>query len=297
MRIDCHFHPNLRLSSAKAVKTKALKIFEKFSEHKIDAVIVTEHVFKKPYQAFQKLKKHQPSSSKTLLIPGVEAVSKEGIDVIIFSACEYIYTQKDLMKTWGLPIKDMIKKVATDPNLNMIIPHPFLKSQQGIVKNLGLAELKKLVSDIDLIEKHNACFNSLIKFIEQHPLKKIFKNQLDSLKQVQNADLRNLKSVVFSGGSDAHHPWNIGSHLKLFTKTAKSNQEAINKLKSNIEREMVYIKSQMPVIPDLIANGVTALSELAMLYLLKPTIDFKPIYNEQLQNIHQARRSFGQAES
>ena len=81
------------------------------------------------------------------------------------------------------------------------------------------------------------------------------------------------------------------------TEKAKSNQEAITKLLSDVEREMVFIKSQMPKIPDLLINGMTALTELASLYILKPQLDYKPLYNEQLQNLHQSRRSLGQAES
>ena len=296
MRIDCHFHPNFSFLNCKGIKQKSKKIFDKFNQHKIDAVIVTEHVFKKPYQAFQKLKKNQPSSSKTLLIPGVEAVTKEGIDVIIFSACEYVYTQKDIMKTWGLPIKNLLEKVANDPRLNAIIPHPFLGSNQGIVKNIGLEEFKKLLPKIDLVEKHNACFNSLIDYLNSINFKDICTPLIDSLKKTQSAH-GILDSHIFSGGSDAHHTWNIGSHLKLMTDKAKSNQEAITKLLSDVEREMVFIKSQMPKIPDLFINGMTALTELASLYILKPQLDYKPLYNEQLQNLHQSRRSLGQAES
>ncbi len=296
MRIDCHFHPNFSFLNYKGIQKKSKKIFEKFNQHKIDAVIVTEHVFKKPYQAFQKLKQNQPSNSKTLLIPGVEAVTREGIDVIVFSACEYVYTQKDIMKTWGLPITNLLEKVANDPRLNAIVPHPFLASSQGIIKNLGLDEFKKLLPKIDLVEKHNACFNSLIDSLQQINIKKIFNPLIDSLKKTQTAH-NLLDTHLFTGGSDAHHTWNIGSHLRLMTAKAKSNQEAIAKLLSEVEREMIFIKSQMPKIPDLLINGMTALTELASLYILKPQLDYKPLYNEQLQNLHQGRRSLGQAES
>jgi len=145
MRIDCHFHPNFSFFSKFLIKSKAKKIFKQFTKHKLDAVIVTEHVFKKPYQSFKRLKQLQPKDSKTMLIPGVEAVTKEGIDVIVFSATEYIYEKKEIMTTWCLSIKDLLKQVSQDKNLHAIIPHPFLPNQQGLFKAIGYKEAKKFL--------------------------------------------------------------------------------------------------------------------------------------------------------
>lgn len=297
MRIDCHFHPNFSFFSKFLIKSKAKKIFKQFTKHKLDAVIVTEHVFKKPYQSFKRLKQLQPKDSKTMLIPGVEAVTKEGIDVIVFSATEYIYEKKEIMTTWCLSIKDLLQQVAKDKNLHAIIPHPFLPNQQGLFKAIGYKEAKNILKEIKLFEKHNDCFTPLIDFLHSTKIEKLMPSLKAKLKKVHTSP--NLKGVnaLFTGGSDAHHPWNIGSHLQLNCTKPHSVSNAIYKLLSVKDRQMHFVKTKVPHTVDLVINGITALSELCILKFKKSHIDLKTSYHEQCKNLHQGRREFSQIKS
>ena len=297
MRIDCHFHPNFNFFSKFLVKSKAKKIFKQFTKHKIDAVIVTEHVFKRPYQSFLKLKQNQPRDSKTMLIPGVEAVTKEGIDVIVFSATEYIYEKKEIMTTWCLSLKDLLRQVAKDKNLHAIIPHPFLPNQQGLFKTIGYKEARKILKEIKLFEKHNDCFTSLIDFLHSTKLEKLLPNFQKHLKKVSNAPEIEGSNYLITGGSDAHHAWAIGSHLKINCKKPESISQAIEKLTTIKDRQMKFVKTQMPIVLDLIINGATALSEICLQKFKKSHIDLKTSYHEKCQNLHQGRRELSQVKS
>ncbi len=297
MRIDCHFHPNFSLFSKYLTKSKANKIFKQFAKHKLDAVIVTEHVFKKPYQSFKRLKQLQPKDSKTMLIPGVEAVTKEGIDVIVFSATDYIYEKKEIMTTWCLSLKDLLSQVAKDKKLHAIIPHPFLPNQQGLFKAIGYKEAKKILKEINLFEKHNDCFTPLIDFLHSTKLEQLLPNLQKKLKKVHTAQISLPPNVLQTGGSDAHHSWNIGSHLKLQCAKPESINQAIEKLHTIKDRQMHFVKNKMPAIIDLIINGTTAISELCILKFKKSHIDLKTSYHEKCKNLHESRREFSQIKS
>ncbi|MBI96784.1 hypothetical protein CL656_06535, partial [bacterium] len=90
-RIDCHFHPNFSFLSKYKIKKKAKKIWSKFKDCKLDIVICSEHNFKKPKEAYFELMKYKPKDHNTLLLPGVEATTKEGIDIILFSDSPSFY--------------------------------------------------------------------------------------------------------------------------------------------------------------------------------------------------------------
>ena len=293
MKIDCHFHPNFNFLKTSFIKKRSLKIFKQFAKHKIDAVIVTEHVFKKPYQSFKKLKSFQPTNSKTLLIPGVEAVTKEGIDVIVFSASEYVYTKKEIMTTWCLSLKDLLKQVSEDKKLHAIIPHPFLPNSQGLFSSIGYKDAKKILNNISLFEQYNDCFTTLIELLSKTKLNIVFPNLFNNLKKVQNSPTPVSTNYQITGGSDAHHPFNIGSHLKLHCPKPTDINQAIKNLLSPIDREFVFIKSQAPILKDLILNAITASSELCLLKFKKSHIDLKTTYHEQCQSLHQGRRELG----
>ncbi|MBT6142985.1 hypothetical protein HOH51_00565 [bacterium] len=293
MRIDCHFHPNFRFWLKNHAKQKSAQIFKKFTENKIDAVIVTEHAFKRPFQSFKKLKSFQPQSSKTLLIPGVEAVTKEGIDVIVFSASEYVYTQKEIMKTWCLSLKQLLKKIKQDPKLHAILPHPFLPTQQGAYKNLGKAEFQKILKEFKLFEAHNDCFSALQNALSKTKLEKIMPELTQTIKKVLNSKTKLPKSIKITGGSDAHHIGNIGSYLKLNALKPNDNLQAIKSLYTSTKRKMVFQKSNYNLAKDLSLNGMTAVCEFVQLYILRQKLDFKQSYHEHANSLHQGRRKFG----
>jgi len=241
LRIDCHFHPNFNFFSQKSIEIKAKEIWSKFKEKKIDFVICSEHYFKNPRGTFELLMKYKPKDHPTTLLPGIEATTKEGIDIILFSDSPNIFKNKDFLKKNNLNIDQFISKIKKYKNIKSIVAHPNVIFKQGLLSNLGEKKFNKYKKYFDFIEKHNACLNEVLEVFKHFKSFKFYQQ----LKNVKSLPKKYLKDKHYVAGSDAHMVEEIGSLLVLKTKEKPQNfKDLIRILKSKVKRKVIFHQSK-----------------------------------------------------
>lgn len=221
LRVDYHFHPNLPLIipflSKYLCKRKSEKIWQAFERHNLDAVIISEHSYKRPKTSFQILKKYKPKDAKTLIIPGVEAITKEGIDIIAFAKNEIdIYSQKDLITPWKLTLDEAIKLIKNNEKLFGIVVHPHTPGTTSIYRIGGTEVTHNAIEKLGFLEKHNCSFTISIRLLKKLGLHKIFKKKYHQMLNTEVAPLDLIKkNTITTVGSDAHHIKEIGNFAEI----------------------------------------------------------------------------------
>lgn len=221
LRVDYHFHPNLPLIvpffNKYFCRRKAEKIWQAFEKHQLDAVIISEHSYKRPKTSFQLLQQYQPKNAKTLLIPGVEAITKEGVDLIIFAKDETdVYSKKDLITPWKLKLNEAIELIENDKKLFGIVVHPHTPGTTSIYRIGGPEITHSAIEKLGFLEKHNCSFTFSIKVLKGLGLHKIFKKKYHQMinTEVVPPDLIK-KNTITTIGSDAHHASEIGNYAEI----------------------------------------------------------------------------------
>ena len=225
--VDYHFHPNLPKGKKRA-RVKCHKIWASYEKQNINTVIVTEHNFKNPERAFRIMKETKPEHCH--VFPGMEHVTEEGIDVLIFHRDETIYQCKSLAP-FALSLEDTIK-IAEENNYACCLAHPHSLAQSSIIKRLGHEKYFEYLNLICAVEISNASFDNLVKIFEKPILRKIFKNKLINIyntKKLPESDYPE-KIKFLAVGSDAHHPKQIGTHCSIEV----NGEDLFDRITSNI---------------------------------------------------------------
>jgi len=217
-RINAHFHPNFgRLG----VRRKAEKIWQKFAQYELDVVIVTEHAFKNPRRACELLALYRPPEARTRLIWGVEALTKEGIDVIVFAAGAELFSHAAIVHPYELSLLELLELVAGDEQLCAIIPHPYAPSKSAVSHHFSAAEMQLLSSRCGAVEKHNATFVAMQTLFERFSVlgkkgRKIRPQLREHFANTTEAPVACYAAgtTLFAGG-DEHHAGDIGSYLEI----------------------------------------------------------------------------------
>jgi len=213
--VDYHFHPNLPKGKKRAIK-KCQKIWASYVKQNINTVIVTEHNFKNPERAFRLMKETKPEHCN--VFPGMEHVTEEGIDVLIFHRDDSIYRCNELAP-FGLTLDETIK-ITEQNNYACCLAHPYSLAKSSAIKRLGHEKYFEYLNKICAVEISNSSFNNLINIVEKPFMKRIFKKKLSDIhntKKLPESDYPE-KIKFLAVGSDAHHPKEIGTFC-----TIKSN--------------------------------------------------------------------------
>jgi len=115
LKVDYHFHPNLPSSSQRRQRRKARKIWQAFENENIDAAISTEHAYKEPEQSYHVMKQYK--QGETTLFPGVECLTTEGLEIIVFSRDESVYDYDDITEPYCTSLDRLIDLVNDDSRL------------------------------------------------------------------------------------------------------------------------------------------------------------------------------------
>jgi len=266
IKVDTHFHPNFLRTRDK--ERKAKKIREKFEQVGLDAVIVAEHAYKKAQHAFEFLLQHKPLNSKTHLIPGVEVLTEEWADMIVFSQNPDIYQKHSkLTIPRSFSISWLVEYIGMHDDIFWIITHPFTLSKSAIANHISVDRLKEITKKIKLVERHNACLRDLRIMFEQSGFHKVFKkiHEKSILTESCPCYYDECGEVVCLTWSDAHHIDDIWTYSLINTNgSCKSNyndlfQAVVN---HNHPREAVFqLKNRFQMLRSLARNGFTSLSE------------------------------------
>lgn len=213
IKVDYHFHPNFTYFSSFLTKKRALKLWDKFTIESLDFVVCTEHVFRRPLKAYQNMVKYRPLDHNTILLPGVEYITSEGIDLIVFSKYpSKVFGIQELLTPFLLTVEEVFNLVKNDSELRMIVPHPSTPSSTGILRVMDLKKLNKLHFEGVLLESSNYSFlylNFILKKLRLNFLLKklnfLIENTLDF------EDNGHLKKYIKVFASDAHVFSDIGN--------------------------------------------------------------------------------------
>lgn len=240
MTFDLHYHANIS-RMPRHRRTKRLQSHYKFLKKTgVDFVASTEHSFKKPLEAYLFLSELS-IKLPTVIIPGVECISREGIDII------FLYkNESDLrsgLKCFGpfsWSIKD-INLLADYTGAIVIVPHPFFMGRTGAGNVLSSLEYRRLLDKVNYVEIHNGGALLLMDYLSRRgpgpPFKEIHQRIIKSLhlpRRLRGAGLG------WSIGSDAHYPGE--QHVVGLTRERIGQGESVfDLLARNLRFEMAWV--------------------------------------------------------
>jgi len=183
-------------------------------------VLSTEHVYKNPKRAFEFMKKFQPEG--VLVVPGMEYVTKEGVDIIVFSKSESIYSYKELFPL-EMTLNEFLDFVDNHNDLYTFLTHPYLKSKTGIVHNLGYKKFQDFLKRVNALEviSGNALKQKIFKYYLEtfyYTEKKGFQQKINTPEGeyfIERGDYNPETINFIAVGSDAHQFGEVGNHLIL----------------------------------------------------------------------------------
>lgn len=232
--IDYHYHPNLSFIGLSGydvlAKSKAHVTWDEFRRSGVDVVFATEHVYKQPERSYYTLQQARPLDANTVLFPGVEAVSAEGIDVMIFAESpDALYSQKTIFSKRPPALLDLIDLIVSTPGLYGSIAHPFCIGNSGIIRKIGEEKAIEAIKRLGGVEIHNVCYRGSNKVADFTGLGKIFRKTREHAELTTNLPeaYYNFPEVtLYTGGSDAHVLVEIGSGMLVPTeKSTLSDHE------------------------------------------------------------------------
>lgn len=266
IRIDSHFHPNFNFLLPEGFHRRhALRLWKEFARSKLDVVFVTEHSYKHPLRSYETLLRYRPADATTILIPGIEALTKEGMDAIVFSRDEYLYTCKDIMTPWKLTMDTLLSRVCRDKRLFVIIPHPFIPCRTGLIHHRNREATKECIRRAHYVEKYNASLRSLSHLMCCLGLCETFKGVMRRLQQTADVPPSMIeKGVLIFGGSDAHHWWDIGTHLVIHARKPKNFHKLFSVIiGSRHKRRIVWGRQKIPSMISFAIDTISVVFESA----------------------------------
>ena len=203
---DLHYHSNIFRASPHKRRARLQQHIKFLSQNNVDHVASTEHAYKQPLDAFLYLQ-DAAKDLRTNIIPAVEAISSEGVDIIFLYACED--DLKNALKIirpfeWNL---DDMNKLRDDSGAINIIPHPFSPGKTGIANIMGIDYFMNLQKNADYVEIHNGLSlhffdNGFRKYKNFKPSK--LKKSVDHCFCLPKK--YRLNDVGWAVSSDAHYP-------------------------------------------------------------------------------------------
>ncbi|MDO8516120.1 MAG: hypothetical protein Q7S28_02625 [bacterium] len=213
LRTDYHFHPNLPKNEKRAVK-KVRRIFKAFDEFEITTVIIAEHAYKEPKRAWKIMMQEKPSH--ITLIPGLEYVTSEDIDIVMFSNKERIYDMPELAP-FSMNYREAVQFVHGNEDLHAFVTHPFTLGRTSLAKKLGEDFTKEMIHALGAVEVSYSPYDKMYDALRLFPFRKMRARALMrlALNDFIPSELLPKDIRFFAAGSDAHHVWDIGAHMEL----------------------------------------------------------------------------------
>lgn len=225
----------------------------------LDFVCSTEHAYKNPLEAYQHLLEAADGSG-TVIFPGVEAISKEGVELIaIFNNIDDL-KRSLLVKPFSWSIFDF--EVLSNSAIT-VLPHMFSPSKTGIVTTLGLSAARRIVEGCDYIESHNGAFYDLLHSGISNYFPRNYKSAVRMTASIPQSEIPN--EIGCSVGSDAHEPWGMNIY-GVADVDAEFNRVNIftvlkGKLKFKVSTSAQHDTSAIRGSSRALMSGITSLGE------------------------------------
>lgn len=209
--VDYHFHPNLPRNEKRAIR-KCKLWWRALNEHNINTVVVTEHVYRNPQRAFCLMQETKPRAS--FVFPGMEYLTKEGADIIIFDQTTRIYNLPQLQ-----PYKMNLEQTLVFVKLNGLtafVPHPYTLGATSIIKKKGEVFYHQATDFLGAVEITNTCFTDVEKILNRLP-KRVLARKRTRMEKVNNLPKEDYPHHIkfLAAGSDAHHREALGVHIVI----------------------------------------------------------------------------------
>lgn len=154
LTFDLHFHANIHRMPTRSKALRLRKIRRHLRQCGPDFLASTEHSYKKPLEAYQRLSE-ATADLRTTVIPGVEAVSSEGIDIIfLFDDEAGLRRGLGEVRTFGWSVRD-VARIAAETGALTIVPHPFHLGRTSAGNILSRRAYLRLLAMSDYVEIHN----------------------------------------------------------------------------------------------------------------------------------------------
>jgi hypothetical protein len=254
INVDYHFHPNLPKDDAKAL-VKCKRWWEEIQKVGVNCVLVTEHIYKNPQRSYEFMAKTKPKGC--YCFPGMEYLSKEGIDLIIFSDKKNIFSHKELTP-WNLDYHETMDFVL-DKKLQSFVTHPFGLGGTAVFPVLGKHEYFLAANKLKAVEITNSTFDNLFALINHFPFTLVDKKVLKEIKMNDHVPKKYYpKGLKFlAAGSDSHQFDDLGTHFQIHV---QKGQSIFNAIITNLDGKDV-IKKKSLNLRELIVSGWITYSE------------------------------------
>lgn len=248
---DYHFHPNFDFSSKRKLHKRATKIWSAFAAHRLDVVVVSEHSWKRPVDSFQILQHFRPPGATLVLLPGVEVLTREGLDVVVFGDCRSWYEDpalRPLLRPYGLRFHQVLDIVsAARERLAGFLPHPYTRGTTGTVEFFGRDRAMAFAGRLGGVEASNNCYGNALSLTRRFG-SRILPVTFERMHLTARLDedfLDSAAGAFFAHGSDAHFPEEIGyGCLVESTLDPACAKSAFSVLCANANRQAVRLRKK-----------------------------------------------------
>lgn len=206
LTFDLHFHANIHRMPARSKALRLRKIKWYLGEYGLDYLASTEHSYKKPLEAYQRLAE-TAADLKTVIIPGVESVSAEGIDIIfLYGGEEHLRWGLDQFRTFGWSVRD-VARIAADTGALSIVPHPFHLGRTSAGNVLCRRAYSRLLSMSDYVEIHNGSALTFDSRLAGSRAGQLFEKTQFKLDRTIDLPMEDRgEGLGWAVSSDAHYP-------------------------------------------------------------------------------------------
>jgi hypothetical protein len=260
--VDYHFHANLPKSEKRALQ-KCHRWWQEFRKKGVNVVISTEHVYKNPKRAYQMMNATKPDDMH--IFPGMEYLTKEGIDIIIFSERPDLYDH-DVLKPYQLTY-DQILDFVLEHHLTAFITHPHTLGTTSVIRKSTATEYERYVNKIKSIEITNTAFNELLHVITKPIFRRFFSKKINEIQKNRNVPPQYYPKEIqlLTAGSDAHHFAEVGTHV-IIESDSKKLFQAITSNSNAVVIERAITQTNFLL---LLRSAITCFSEACIKFKIR----------------------------
>ncbi|MGE4291723.1 MAG: PHP domain-containing protein [Desulfovibrio sp.] len=206
LTFDLHYHANIHQMPGMQRRFRLRSIARILDASELDYLASTEHSYKKPLDAYLYLA-DAAAGGTTKIIPGVETVTAEGIDLIfLFRDEEQLRLSEREIGSFQRSIRD-VKQIAQATGAISIIPHPFHICRSAAGNVLCRRSYVQLLRNCDYVEIHNGSALTMDRRLSTSKTLPLFRKTAEKLRRTIDLPMKDRgKSLGWSVGSDAHFP-------------------------------------------------------------------------------------------
>jgi hypothetical protein len=204
--VDTHYHANIFGLTPSERKKRKIDFIKWTNKNLVNIILSTEHTYKDPLNAYLHLAEWS-CLTNAVIVPACEAISKEGVDIILVFRDEGCLTNAGaVLDPFGWSVVDL-PYIKREVNCLIIIPHPYTLGTTGAGRILKPSVYKQLMEIADYIEIENGSYFAAFNLAMMATSESWVENNLCWLMKAYRIPQRDfLPGLGYAVGSDAHFP-------------------------------------------------------------------------------------------